>query len=222
MYHARHIALVLALDRNNISAVALCDNSLLQVLGIRCRRYIMVQCLAHVHILLSNLAANVCQLGRCRIGNLLLADNGAVDFFLQIAIAVDAREHRIQRRMHAVVLLLVAVLAHLIGGVQQRCNVQQFARGQNAAHLGAAERRRHLTNAAERRCAAGREQTLCVIGLRQQLLYILDVVQRAQISCRLLCLSADAFFCQLIENRIIFQYFQTFFRKFTHFSCQNS
>ena len=56
----------------------------------------MVQCLTDTYILLPHLPADVCQLGRCPIGNFLFTDDGTADFLLQIFVAVDSGKQRIQ------------------------------------------------------------------------------------------------------------------------------
>ena len=96
MYHARNVAPVLTLDWNYIPPVTLGNQVFLQVFGIGGGRNKMVQCLTDTYILLPHLPADVCQLGRCPIGNFLFADDGTADFLLQIFVAVDSGKQRIQ------------------------------------------------------------------------------------------------------------------------------
>ena len=96
MHHAWNVTPMLTLDRDYIPSVTLGNQVLLQVFGIGGGRNKMVQCLTDTYILLPHLPADVCQLGRCPIGNFLFADNGTADFLLQIFVAVDSGKQRIQ------------------------------------------------------------------------------------------------------------------------------
>ena len=100
--------------------------------------------------------------------------------------------------------LLCAVFAHLCRRMQQGRNIQQLARAQHAAVIGAAQRGRHLSDAAKRRCAAGRHHVLGVLRLLKQQTNVLHIVQRTEIARLRLCLSADAALAQLTQNSIIF------------------
>ena len=212
VHHARHIAAVLALDRDDKSSVALGDQALLQELRIGRRGDDVIERLAHARVLLAHLTSDICQLGGRRVGDLLLADDRAVDLLLEIPVGMDAGEILIQRGRLALLLLLLAVLADLHRRMQQGRDVQQFAGAEHTAAVGTAERGADLADAAECRCSARRHHFLGIVRLLQRKADILHIVHRTQIARLLLRLPADAQLTQLVEDCIKFQCFIAFFR----------
>ena len=172
----------------------------------------MIERLTHARVLLTHLTTDIRQLGRRRIGDLLLADDRAVDLLLEIAVGMNAGKILIQRGRLALFLLLLAVLADLHRRVQQGRDVQQFAGAEYAAAVGTAERGADLADAAECRCSARRHHFLGIVRLLQRKADILHIVHRTQIARLLLRLPADAQLTQLVEDCIKFQCSIAFFR----------
>ena len=162
MHQTGNIALVLALDRHNIAPVALGNQRFLQILGLRRRGHNAVERLAHARVLLTHLPADVCQLRRSRVRNLLLTENGARNAVLQKFIAGQAVEQAVERGR---LLLLRGVALYLTRTAQECADAQQLARAQHAAHVRALERIRNIAHARKWRRAVCRHQALCVLSL---------------------------------------------------------
>ena len=203
MHKARNIAAMLGLDRHNKTPVSLGDNGFLQIFRPLPRNQ-AVERFAHLARNAPQFAADGQQFGRGAVRDLLLGHNRGCNRFFQRAVAGQQTENRRQRGLF---LLLRVVHERAARGLQQACHIQQFARIQCAATVGALQNRTHCANAAKRRAAVPDHAVFRVRGLIHPDLRLLMVVERAQRAAFLLRRIRCSLRGQPLENFIIFQCF---------------
>lgn len=142
---ARQAPLALGLDGHDEAPVALGDERLLQHLGIRRRGDDALENLAALRRRDAHLAADVGKLRAGRVGDRLLVEDGAADAVLEILVRVQGGEIVVEHR--GLALPVAVIFADAARSREQPRNIEQLARVEHAAVVGARQRRGDILHA---------------------------------------------------------------------------
>ena len=153
MHQAGDVVLVLALDGHHIAAPAHGDDGVLQILGLVGGNE-PVEHVPHLPRRRPDVPPDIGQLRGCRVGDLVLAEDGAGDFVLQKAVGSEALKIAVQHRL----ALAAAILPDVPGAAQHLGDVQQLPGVQRPAPVRPLQGRGHRLHPGQGRRAVLHQQ----------------------------------------------------------------
>ena len=148
VHESGHGPLVLGLDGDDVALGARRDDGLLQGLGVARRGDDLLQRVVHSRARRADEPADGGKLGARRVRDLVLAHDGAGDLVLQKIIRLQGVEEIVDAGL--LLALDGAVAAHGARRAEDAGDVDELARVQNAAHVGALQACAHVLHAGER------------------------------------------------------------------------
>ncbi len=174
------------LDGDDISAVTLGDDRLLQIFLIGGGMDDLVQHLTRLRGGDPHFAADVGELSGRAVRDLVRADDTGGDPVAEVGIGVQRAEIAVQRGAHAGTVRVP--VAYALDDAQCARDREQLRGVQTAACLGTAQGVGHIADPTEGRCAESPDQDVSILGLRQQTLDLIKVILRLNTERQLPCL----------------------------------
>ena len=198
MDKARQAPLALGLDGHDEAPVALGDERLLQHLGIRRRGDDALENLAALRRRDAHLAADVGKLRAGRVGDRLLVEDGAADAVLEILVRVQGGEIVVEHR--GLALPVAVIFADAARSREQPRNIEQLARVEHAAVVGARQRRGDILHAGKGGASVKPETRTGGVRLVEQAAHLVQVAARIELSAALARRLADGLLRQHLQH----------------------
>ena len=125
MHKSLYLISVLRLNRYNISAVTHSNYVFLQILK-SCAGGIALEGVLDFVVCLTNFATNFRKCGTRLVGNHILCENRASNFFHKRSVGEQSGENLVKRALKG--LVSIKIVEHGSGGAHQRCDFQKLAR----------------------------------------------------------------------------------------------
>ena len=208
VHKARQIVLALALDRHDKAVGADGNDRLTQNLCVGRRGDDLLQRFADLCALLANLPADGGQLIAGGVRDLVLRGNAGIDLLFQILIGHQLEEPRIEHSRDAVAVRII--LDHP-GRLETARDLEQLLRAEDAAAVGAGQRRAHVADTAEARRTFERNELAGIACFLLERADIVRVRERRHGAAFFLCRIASGVLCQKLQDLVKLQLFQGFF-----------
>ena len=164
------------------------------------------------------MAADLRELGRGIVRDLVFVEDRGRDLLLQKAVRVQGEEELVDDRALLVLPVIVLHAPHI--GEQPR-DVEKLPRVEHAAALGARERLAHIAHAAESGTAAQQDHLARRVGLVKQAVHLAEVVRRCQTARPRLGFRAHSVTLEHFQKARQLQHADGFFKQFTHSFLRN-